>query len=266
MRIQCLVTCQVVLTKQTEFQRATGAPQPTYLDYTSSGTPIQFACQVEIDGHPSPFGSLESLHSSKKAARQEAARYAVESFKSQGLWPDDFSSVGGIKKKTNLAPSPLTASDTRKPSTASTQSVSESYAQQVARLAITLTLGTPEWRYTPSTMDKDFHTVQCFFNGAGMHEGPIGEVRNVFGKKKAKEECARLTLEYLGQVREHRVAYGQRMMEGISGGEGLVDAAAAKPREGEEEAMAAMRPSVKEVDEDSDEEMEFEDAVEQVRV
>jgi hypothetical protein len=254
-----------VLTQHTEFQCATGAPQPTYHHYTSNGTPMRFACLVEIDGHPSPFGSLESLHSSKKAARQEAARYTVESFKSQGLWPDDFSSVGGIKKKPNLQPSPLTELTARKPSTTSAQSASESFAQQVARLAIMLSLGTPEWRYTPSTMDKDFHTVQCFFNGGGMHKGPIGEVRNVFGKKKAKEECARLTLEYLGQVREHRVAYGQRMMEGISGGEGLIDAAAAKPSEGEEEAMAAMRRVVKDMGGDSDEEMEFEDAVE-VRV
>lgn len=44
----------------------------------------------------------------------------------------------------------------------------------------------------------------------------------MFGKKKAKEECARLTLEYLLDVREKRRAYGARMMAGVRGGEGVV--------------------------------------------
>ena len=60
--------------------------------------------------------------------------------------------------------------------------------------------------------------MACFFRNAGKHEGPIGEVRNVFGKKKAKEECARLTVEYLGRVRDGRVEAGMRLVKG--GGEG----------------------------------------------
>lgn len=44
----------------------------------------------------------------------------------------------------------------------------------------------------------------------------------MFGKKKAKEECARLTLEYLLDVRDKRRAYGARMMAGVVGGEGVV--------------------------------------------
>ncbi|CBX97556.1 hypothetical protein LEMA_P089650.1 [Plenodomus lingam JN3] len=78
-----------------EFQRATGSPQPTYTDY-QSGT--RFACLASIDGHPTPFGSLTSLHANKKAARQDAAGHAVAYFKAQGLWPTDIPLLGGIKK------------------------------------------------------------------------------------------------------------------------------------------------------------------------
>jgi hypothetical protein len=65
-------------------------------------------------------------------------------------------------------------------------------------------------------------------------------VRNVFGKKKAKEECAKLTLEYLEEVRERRVDYGRRMMQGVGNAGGVVGvAAAARAVDGETDALAA---------------------------
>jgi hypothetical protein len=157
--------------------------------------------------------------------------------------------------------------------TASTPAASpnaSSYAQQVASLAVILALPTPEWSYTPHPSDPNFHTVSCFFRGAGPHERPIGEVRNVYGKKKAKEECARLTLEYLKEVREKRVAYGAEMMRGIAGAEGVLAAAAGKPVEGEgknvrEDAVARMkfeRDMDMEMGEDSEDDEVFADAME----
>jgi len=252
-----------------EFQRATKSPQPTYSDY-AVGT--QFACQLTIEGEGT-FGSLSSRYTSKKTARREAARAAVEYFKSAGRWPNAYSDLGGIKKKKKLVHSSsalaelvssTTTPDSRQPSVSSTVSTTGSYPQQVARLAHILSLPSPEWRYTPSPLDRDFHTVQCFFAGGGAHAGPIGEVRNVFGKKKAKEECARLTLEYLNEVHAHRIAYGQKMMEGIGGGEGVLEGALARAKEGEVEAVMARRQEMV-VGSESDEEMEFADAMEDLR-
>ncbi|KAF1831590.1 hypothetical protein BDW02DRAFT_43748 [Decorospora gaudefroyi] len=186
-----------------EFQRSTSAPQPTYTDY-QSGT--RFACLLTIDGQPTPFGSLTTLFPSKKSARQDAARHAVTHFQAQGVWPQDATPVGGIKKAKKTPP-PLsdliTCDASQSPGKGTT-----SNAQKVASQAQQLALPTPEWRYTPHESDKDFHTVSCFFKNGGPHSGPIGTVRNVFGKKKAKEECARLTLEYLVEVRERRLEYG----------------------------------------------------------
>lgn len=216
-----------MLTTATEFQRATGCPQPTYTDY-QAGT--RFACLLHLDGHAEPFGSLESLHSTKKDARREAARYAIEYFQAQGQWPEDVSSAGGIKKKKKEAPSTTTTQPVVPPEATTTPTPlpltsTPSYAQQVAHLAATLSLSTPEWHYTPHPSDKDFHTVSCFFTRGGPHQGPIGTVRNVFGKKKAKEECARLTLEYLNEVHRQRISYGEKMLEGIGGAEEVVGVA-----------------------------------------
>ncbi|EMD85535.1 hypothetical protein COCC4DRAFT_76101 [Bipolaris maydis ATCC 48331] len=213
--------------KLLEYQRSTSGPQPTYTDY-QSGT--HFACLLTLEGHPHPFGTLTSLFSSKKAARQDAARHAVEHFKALGTWPQD-TPIGGIKKKKQPKPasppfSVLSPVQPPNPNQSPTPlgSGTSSFAQRVATLAATLALPTPEWKYTAHPSDPTFHSVACFFRDAGPHEGPIGEVRNVFGKKRAKEECARLTLDYLLDVREKRRAYGARMMAGVRGGEGVVGA------------------------------------------
>lgn len=241
-----------------------GAPQPTYRDYSSGS---HFACVVEIDGEPKLFGSLESLHSSKKGAHRQAAREAVEYFKAQGIWPEETTDGGGIKmkKKTQVGLQEIvtaTSSDSRKPSTASTATNPTSYPQAVAQLAVTLALGAPEWRYTPSTIDPSFLTVSCYFKDGGQHAGPIGEVRNVLGKKKAKDECARLTLAYLKEVQDLRLAYGERMMQGVNGGQNAVAGALGRPREEEKMVMEARRRGDGEVAGLSED--EFEDAVEEL--
>ncbi|KAI4923637.1 uncharacterized protein J4E92_007611 [Alternaria infectoria] len=218
--------------KLLEFQRATDSPQPTYTDYQSGQ---RFSCIITIDGEDQPFGSISNLFSSKKAARQDAARHAVEHFKALGTWPTDDTAVGGIRKRKKASPtdpdtvsiSPLDNSSS--PSTPPIQATTPtpappgtpSYASRVATLAVTLALPTPEWNYTPHPSDPTFHSVCCFFKGAGQHEGPIGEVRNIYGRKKAKEECARLTLEYLQEVKEERLRYGISVMRGVLGEEGV---------------------------------------------
>jgi hypothetical protein len=242
----------------------TGGPQPTYHDYSSGSL---FACVIKIDGEPDVFGSLESLHSSKKAAHRTAARHAVEYFKAKGVWPEETTDVGGIKKKKKAQPhlqelTFSTSPENKKPSTASTATISTSYPQAVAQLAVALSLGSPEWRYTPSPLDPSFLTVSCYFKDGGQHAGPIGEVRNILGKKKAKEECARLTLDYLKEVQELRLAYGQRMMQGVNGGEDAVAGALGRPREEEKMMMEARSWDDREVGGPSED--EFEDAVEEL--
>lgn len=93
----------------------------------------------------------------------------------------------------------------------------------------------------------------------------------MFGKKKAKDECARLTLEYLNEVYRSRMAYGQWMMEGVGGGEGELEGALGRVRDGRgdgvEEAVMARRKMVEvkmSGESDGEEEVVFEDAMEVV--
>ncbi|KAF2450801.1 hypothetical protein P171DRAFT_403497 [Karstenula rhodostoma CBS 690.94] len=218
-----------------EFQRSTASPQPTYTDYQLGQS---FSCELTIDGHPEPFGSRTTYFTSKKAARQHAASYAVAHFQAAGLWPDTTTDLGGIRK---VKSPPVTAStSTTSSSFASTSSLPDnlagisSYAQRAAHLATQLGLNSPEWRYAPSPASaQGFHTVSCFFKNGGPHENPNCEVRHVFGKKNAKEECARLVLQYLEGVREKRVEYARGIMAGTKGGEGVVGQAVGKVVEGE---------------------------------
>lgn len=247
------------------------APQPTYVDYQVGAT--LFTCQITIDSNDSSpalvFGSLDSKFTSKKVARQEAARLAIEHFKALGTWPTDSLDVGGIKKRKKASSSSSSSGPTPlvPPSTTTPPPTSGSYAQQLQSLAHALSLGTPEWRWTPNPLDRDFHTVACYFAGGGQHAGPLGEVRNVFGKKKAKEECARLTLEYLKEVRKERMRFAEEMLRGVGGGEQVVEAAVGREVEEEKEVVERKvgKGGVTEEDEmdvDGDDDVEFEDAVE----
>ncbi|OAK97787.1 hypothetical protein IQ06DRAFT_280523 [Phaeosphaeriaceae sp. SRC1lsM3a] len=254
-------------------------PGPNYTGQLLVGATL-FTCQITIDSNDSSpalvFGSLDSKFTSKKVARQEAARLAVEHFKALGTWPANTLPVGGIKKRKKASSS--TAQDPFAPPSPSTSTApppqpsgSNSYAQQLQSLALALSLGTPEWRWTPNPLDRDFHTVACYFAGGGQHAGPIGEVRNVFGKKKAKEECARLTLEYLKEVRKERMRFAEEMLRGVGGGEQVVEAAVGREVEGEKEAVERRvgKGGVTEEDEmdvDGDDDVEFEDAVESLEV
>lgn len=216
---------------------------------------------MELEGHDKPFGSLESLFGSKKVARQHAAGCAVDYFKAQGLWPEEFSKVGGIRKKNPASAAPVAVSSSSpKPSTASSSPGPSSAPQQCAALAVLLNLGTPEWRFMlANPVVPDMHTVSCYFKNGGAHAGPIGEVRNIFGRKKAKEECARLTLQYLTELKEKREAVGRRMMAGIAGAEGVAGVAVGKAMDGEE-GMAGRHGELESGDED---ELDtFEDAME----
>ncbi|KAK7186919.1 hypothetical protein PSPO01_07048 [Paraphaeosphaeria sporulosa] len=236
-----------------EFQRSIASPQPTYIDYQLGQS---FSCELTIDGHPDPFGSRTTFFTSKKAARQHAASCAVAHFQAAGLWPKTATHLGGIKKV--KSPPVPTSGSTIPTSLASTSSSADnlpgasSYAQRAAHLATQLGLNTPEWRYAASSASaQGFHTVSCFFKNGGPHEDPNCEVRHVFGKKKAKEECARLVLQYLEGVREKRMEHARGVMAGMKGCETVVGRAVGKVAEGEELGSVQM-----EVEESGDEEFE----------
>lgn len=69
---------------------------PVYLEYTHG---IAFACTCKIPAHPNPFGSeSEPLFPSKRAARSNAAKEAMQFLINQGLASLDGSCKAATKK------------------------------------------------------------------------------------------------------------------------------------------------------------------------
>ena len=66
-------------------------------------------------------------------------------------------------------------------------------------------MSAPEYRLTPAdARSPAFWNVTAYFSQSLSHEGPVGEVERVHGKKAAKEECAKRVLAYLKEEEQKR--------------------------------------------------------------
>jgi hypothetical protein len=121
-----------------------------------------------------------------------------------------------------------------------------------------LGLSTPEYRFSYTDPGvPDIHTVSCWFKNGGVHEGPVGEVRNIFGKKNARIECARKTLQYLTTLKDERMAIANGLVKGIEGGKVIAGVGVGMAMDGEEGVKGRMEK------ESSNDELDtYEDAME----
>lgn len=261
---------------QTEFQTSLSAPQPLYADFLL-GTRFYTVLTLHHGGAPSIpliFGSKETTFPSKKAAQQHASKLAVQHLQSTGLWPET-DSAGIRKKKKNNTPA-------QEHTDGGKENLPPSYAARATSLATQLHLGAPQYRWASKPKAPDFHDVAAFFpsaGGAGSSEleGPVGQVRNVHGKKRAKEECAKLVVRVLEGVRERRErelrdVFGEggaggrkgevRMMVDLKGMKGVEkgDDGVGKEREREMRGVGVGQDD----GEDEYDDETFEDAVEEV--
>ena len=247
---------------ETEFQRLTDSPQPTYSEFQLG---IRYFCTLLLESpslpsSPQTFGSEEKLFPSKKLARQHVAKESITFLKSLGVWKEASDPVGGIKKKKRKTMSQDQAvSGTNTSTTASTTTIDvTSYAARVQSLAVQLGLGSPIWQYTSSPAAPGMLSVACYFKNGGRHAGPIGETRHVLGKRKARDACARTVFSYLMRVKEQRLEFGKQVISEV----GAAD-------QSEEQAVHLLVNGVKEEDSTTAGDVsadEFQDAVEDMNV
>lgn len=106
-----------------EYANATGSPQPIYQEFAVG---IQFACELEISQGPDePFGSKRKAFGSKKAARSNAAKEAIEWLRANNYMDDN----GPPKRKKAKNPTMILNSD--EASSSGKAEGEMSYAQQV---------------------------------------------------------------------------------------------------------------------------------------
>lgn len=158
---------------------------------------------------PTSFGSPTTPFASKRAAKAASARDAVRWLRSAGHLGAPGTSpprkkarhsldtlINGITTNSNHD----TASTIDGSTTAPTLEfpTTATAAQQVHTLSHYLGLQSPEYRFSVDP-DENFlyNGAAWFVDATGALAGPLGMVEGVFGKKAAKEECAKEVVKVL---------------------------------------------------------------------
>ncbi|KAL9101279.1 MAG: hypothetical protein Q9163_003451 [Psora crenata] len=172
-----------------------GTQAPTY-NYFSLG--LLFSATCVIPSYPDRvFGSQDTPFPSKKAAQSNAAKEAVELLIAEGKVNQDGTIIPVKKKKLNNNLD------------GHCFEVEEgcSYGQKVDKIAHFL--GLPALQYHLSQCPAAPNMVSGFAIFLDQHvleglRGQLGEVRNVYGKKNARDEIAKAVWELLRRVAEQR--------------------------------------------------------------
>ena len=202
-----------------------GTQSPLY-DYFALGTAFSATCTIPTH-QARTFGSPATAHPSKKTAQTAAAREAVECLISEGKLNGDGTCPGGARKKqkpnaassnSDSAPPSPAPSITLNPNNTVSVSSSSSYAQRVADLAPLLGVSQPQYQLSAGSAAAPnmLSGYASFANWGGVEalRGEVGEARNVFGRKNAREEVARGVWDVLVRLAEGR---GVRVVGGEGG-------------------------------------------------
>lgn len=171
---------------------------------------------------------------SKKDAKRHACKCAIEWLMQNNFMPTD----GGVRflnkdkipavtiPKVSILGAPRRSNDpaispTSPPPSESTLTGASptSYAQRVAQLSVQLGFSPPTYIATQEDASApSIWTFKASFPGDARVHGEVGECRNVFGKKNAKEQCAKLVVAWLEAVRDRRVKEMQSFVGKEEGG------------------------------------------------
>lgn len=160
---------------------------PVFTEYSIGSA---FACTCTIPARSEPFGSVSGSFTNKKAARASAAMEAMEFLIEQGLANSEGKDVRVAKKSK------------KKLETIRGSNLSITDAQKINELCPLLGLPLPLYRFSPNP-DAPVGNIlsgAAYFPDNPLLSGPVGMVRNVFGKKKARDECAREVYMALMQI------------------------------------------------------------------
>lgn len=148
---------------------------------------------------PEPFGGPSFRFLSKKNAKQNAAKQAVEYLVKQGH----------ISRDTISKQSKNSASSTDRPSAPIIPIEDQSVPAQVAILAHKLGFKSPSYVIELVPDSKALFNGYAKFEGEQLIDGKVGEFRHVWSKKAAKDGCARDVLAFLKDIERQREERGK---------------------------------------------------------
>lgn len=179
-----------------------------YPDYEFEEEPQSYKCTMSFAGTPlQAFGLSYGPFPSKNTAKKAAAMEAVKWLRAEGkLSSTPLTTTKRRKSSLPQQPDPNAMTDS--PSTPSPSATSsESAAQQVFDLARRLGFSQPKFntfRREGNFVDESATFMEKDVRYEPRLEGTHGQVRRVFGKKAAHEECCRLVVRFLKRIQRER--------------------------------------------------------------
>nr|POE80007.1 hypothetical protein CFP56_08073 [Quercus suber] len=197
-------------------------PAAEYAEWRTASTPFCFACTLRFQGSPvEPFGAPERFYPNKKEAKKAAARDAVLWLRRQGQLAGDRYAAAANRNKQDgddgaADGAPALDDESRElyglPAEPGPTPVPDiSLAQQVNEMAASLGLIQPQFavRNVDATLDSLIDMTVQFHERDIRSDPRLAReiaVKNVYGKKKAKELCCRDVLRLLDEVKRDRAS------------------------------------------------------------
>jgi hypothetical protein len=228
----------MTLMSRAEFRNAYPHPIQTKLTEGTVGQQ-RFVCTATIAESSEVFGSTTVSFGKKKDAKRYACKCAIEWLIEHNFMP----AQGGVrlaKVETLGPPTPKVSilgaprkSDAIRASLDGVPSMpapgTPSYAHRVASLSTELGFSPPTYVAKQNPEAAAIWSIFAHFPGDPRVHGKAGESVNVYGKKSAKEACAKQVLQFLESIRDGRIkemeenreasAKRKRSLEDEGGGE-----------------------------------------------
>ena len=180
-----------------------------YSQYPPSTAPLRFAMKVTINGPTTlktkTLGSPRDRHTSKRAAKASVSKIAVEHLISIGQLAADGSV---IKKQKGAAAQSPSIGQSEQEAQVATSGEAPTFSERVPELTKILGFSPPTYKMTltnPELPESAFYDCSASFQPISGLPDPLATVRSVFGKKRAKEDCAREVHAALERVKEKRL-------------------------------------------------------------
>jgi hypothetical protein len=175
--------------------------------------PHRFTCTVTIAETPEPLGHGVSFVV-KKNAKRYAAKKAIDWLIENKYMPTDGNINFPKPAPVQQVPRARTPNEhitlgsnlaaTSPTDRASPPLVGPSYASMVPELCYRLGFNPPSYVCTQQTPGLPMYDVHANFGPHPQIRGPVGQVHNVFGRRNAKEQSAKLSLVFLQDIEAKR--------------------------------------------------------------
>lgn len=171
----------------------------------------RFTCTVLISesaehfGHSTiGFSTKIVSFSNKKLAKKYAAKKAVDWLIENNHMPAD----GSVKfpKPSPPPPAPNVKSRPTTPTPRDNSTQPTSYSARVPEICQRLGFNPPRYDITPALPNTPLWNGYADFGSDPRIDGKVGEVKNVFGKKNAKEEVAKIVLLFMQDIERQKMA------------------------------------------------------------